>query len=280
MIEGTMNTRTYPIILAHGLMRFDEFLVRGLEIDNSRRWDWLHYFRNIRNHLRHAGFDAWHSHVGWAQRLDVRAASLRRTVEKVLYTTGAERVHIIGHSMGGLDARRMLFNHRNDEIAKKVASVTTIGTPHHGSPVADFCVQHCPALFTRPRLGLDGVYDLQTTACAAFNALAGDWERSCGVRFQTHAGAKSWPSVFTPLLPSWKLVNAVEGANDGLVSVASAKWRDECFVEPVLEMDHLNQVGWWHPTDVLRGVSPWRFGIQVRDLYQSIARSLATGFPL
>ncbi len=273
------RARTYPIILAHGLLRFDEILVRALEIDNKRRWDRVHYFRRIRTHLLAHGFDVWHSHVGWARRLDHRAASLQRWVKHVIRDTGADRVHIIAHSMGGLDARRMLFNYRESGIADRVASLTTIGTPHWGSPVADLCVRHCPALFDRPRFGLDGVYDLQTSVCASFNALAESWEQTCGVRFRTYATTKNWHYVYTPLKPTWKYIEAHEGANDGLVSVNSAKWQDAYFVPPVLDLDHLNQVGWWDPTDLLRWVWPWTFGQRIRELYLSMARDLASAFP-
>lgn len=275
-----MSTRTYPIILAHGFIRFDELLVHTFDIDNSPLWDWLHYFRGIRNQLRTVGFDVWHAHVDWARPVDIRSASLRRIVNNVLRKTKLDRVHIIGHSMGGLDARRMLFNYRNEGIADRVASVTTIGTPHHGSPVADFCIRHCPSVLTNPGFGLDGIIDLQTTSCTAFNKKAEDWEQSCGVRFQTYASTKSWPFIFAPLIPTWKLVESLEGPNDGLVSVNSAKWRDEYFAEPIPDMDHLNQIGWWHPTDWLQGVSPWTLNQRIRNLYVSIARNLASAFPL
>jgi triacylglycerol esterase/lipase EstA (alpha/beta hydrolase family) len=54
-------------------------------------------------------------------------------------------IHLIGHSTGGLDARLLvtpnasLLNDVDTEsIAKRVKSVTTIATPHLGTPIASF----------------------------------------------------------------------------------------------------------------------------------------------
>jgi triacylglycerol lipase len=88
--------------------------------------------------LNSQGFDAWHSQVDWAGSVAKRSTDLKREVEAILRTTGADKVHIIGHSMGGLDSRHMLFDNRNEGFHRKVASVTTVATPHRGSPAADF----------------------------------------------------------------------------------------------------------------------------------------------
>src|SRR5207245_1759279 len=49
-----------------------------------------------------------------------------------------ERVHLFAHSMGGLDARYLISRL---EMAEQVASLTTIGTPHRGSPFADWGIR-------------------------------------------------------------------------------------------------------------------------------------------
>ena len=50
-------------------------------------------------------------------------------IDAILAATGARRVAIVGHSMGGLVARAYLRRHD----PAKVSTVVTIGTPHHGS---------------------------------------------------------------------------------------------------------------------------------------------------
>ena len=48
--------------------------------------------------------------------------------------------HIIAHSMGGLDSR-FLITHLQPEEDNRVLSLTTIGSPHRGSPIADLIVE-------------------------------------------------------------------------------------------------------------------------------------------
>ena len=36
-----------------------------------------------------------------------------------------------------------------------------------------------------------------------------------------------------------------EGANDGLVSVESAKWKERFFKGTIRNADHFNELGWW-----------------------------------
>ena len=57
------------------------------------------------------------------------ADQLAVKIDAILAATGARRVAIVGHSMGGLVARAYLRRHD----PAKVSTVVTIGTPHHGS---------------------------------------------------------------------------------------------------------------------------------------------------
>ncbi len=57
---------------------------------------------------------------------------LRRRIDEVLAATGASRVVLIGHSMGGLASRVYLAQFGAD----RVAALLTLGTPHHGSRLA------------------------------------------------------------------------------------------------------------------------------------------------
>ncbi|MDR1611983.1 MAG: alpha/beta hydrolase [Planctomycetota bacterium] len=44
-----------------------------------------------------------------------------------------DRIHLVGHSMGGLIARRLVHLHQPRNLGRMV----TLGTPHRGSPLAD-----------------------------------------------------------------------------------------------------------------------------------------------
>ncbi len=62
----------------------------------------------------------------WTTELDA-------CIEHVRSVTGADRVILIGYSMGGLAARSYLVDHLRDHHVKRLI---TIGTPHDGSPYA------------------------------------------------------------------------------------------------------------------------------------------------
>ena len=79
---------------------------------------------------------------GWESGLVTRVQPIagverraRRLGEQIVKAFGDEPVHLIGHSMGGLDARRLLAD---ESWHDRILSVTTIGTPHLGSSLADF----------------------------------------------------------------------------------------------------------------------------------------------
>lgn len=70
--------------------------------------------------------------------------AVKKAIESILNATGAEKVILVGHSMGGLAIREYLqrvengkhkwWYNPNDEVnGHKVAKVVTIGTPHRGS---------------------------------------------------------------------------------------------------------------------------------------------------
>jgi hypothetical protein len=50
---------------------------------------------------------------------------------------GTKKTHIVAHSMGGLDSRYLLSPVSENKLVAPVQSLTTISTPHQGSPIAD-----------------------------------------------------------------------------------------------------------------------------------------------
>lgn len=64
--------------------------------------------------------------------VETNKAELKATVEAVLAATGAEEVDLVVHSLGGLNARHYL---QDDE--EKVNKLVMLGTPNHGSQLAN-----------------------------------------------------------------------------------------------------------------------------------------------
>ena len=64
--------------------------------------------------------------------IDSYADGLARRIEDICAATGADKLVILAHSMGGLAARACLRKHG----ARRVAKLITLGTPHHGTVLA------------------------------------------------------------------------------------------------------------------------------------------------
>ncbi|WP_308123688.1 esterase/lipase family protein [Modestobacter marinus] len=111
--DDPLAART-PVLLVHGL------------VDNRS------IFAVMRRSLRRRGF-AQVCPWNYSPRLrDVEstAATLGRHVERVCEETGHDRVHVVGHSLGGLVARYLVQRLGGDA---RVDRLVTLGTPHGGS---------------------------------------------------------------------------------------------------------------------------------------------------
>jgi triacylglycerol lipase len=195
--------------------------------------------------------------------------------------------------MGGLDTRHMIVD--IDGMADKVASLTTIGTPHLGTSLADFLLDgggNNIIEATRRFIHLDGFKDLTVQACTEFNQRAEAKECANNVVYQTYASAQKINDIFAPLQDSSDFIAGVEGENDGLVSAVSQQWKSELIGDgsarkPVAQFtfpipaDHLNEVGWWDPQEdnlislILRpGNQIIEFEDKIKNVYLEIARGL------
>lgn len=224
---------------------------------------------------------------------EVRSNQLSAQINDILNSTGHSKVHIFAHSMGGLDARHMIVD--IDGMADKVASLTTIGTPHLGTSLADALLTRGGVFLIealRPVFHLEGFKNLTIAACAEFNRRAEGAEAKNGVVYRTYAATQERDSVLLPLQLSWQIIRAVEGENDGLVSLASQEWHKTLIsgdgtskaVEQNLfsvAADHLNEVGWWHLSELRLsfGLLPFieqaeNYERKIKDIYLEIARGL------
>jgi triacylglycerol lipase len=264
--------RDPPIILVHGKSRFDVLLRHSIGQGSETASN--HYFRGIGAALCHAGFEAFCSYVGGSVSVEVRAEKLRREILRItrdfeLYP----RVHIIAYSMGGIDARLMIYKH---DMADRVANLTTLGSPHLGASLADVAMAEYPALIRLARrIGLDytGIADLTTRRRSEFNEEAASFERRRGVKYGTIAGAQD-PSRMGPMLRRLsEIIAAREGPNDGMVSLVSARWRDDVHVRD-LDANHLNMIGWREREEAESGSTSTDFNRWIQDVYVNIARTL------
>ncbi|MAT98892.1 MAG: hypothetical protein CL608_17245 [Anaerolineaceae bacterium] len=288
-----MANNEYPIVLAHGIVRFDELrrpLISTLQVllaDRNLAPDRTHYFRRIRSFLQKHQFEVYHSDVSWASDVSIRGQELAQNISNILDKTGHKKVHIIGHSMGGLDARYAIVK---EGIADKVASLTTIGTPHLGTPVAihildqggDFVIEALMELF---EFDSEGFLTLTPDARVWFNDESREAEAKNDVVYHVYASSQKKKKILSLLQHSWQIIHDEEGDNDGLVSVASQLWANEVVAEdgttksihqhsfPVFA-DHLNQLGWWDLNELRDGKWWSRKSLRQRREYEESIRNV------
>ncbi len=245
-VPPTTGPTQYPIVLAHGFGGFKEIL--GIE-----------YFWGVKDDLETLGYDVYVTQVDMFNKIEVRGAQLASQIEEILVESGAPKVNIIAHSMGGLDARYAI-SHLG--YGNKIASLTTIATPHRGTAIADIALGLMPgpvedALDVIAWLAgctVDGVDYLSCRQSAiagaedltisyvvnVFNPATPD---DPNVRYFSYAGKTGWGSIDVTdplLLVSYDILLIAEGENDGLVSVNSAIWGN--FIGTI-HADHLDEIG-------------------------------------
>jgi len=106
-----------PVLLVHGL------------VDNRS------IFAVMRRSLRRRGFASVCSWNYSPLLRDVATAAddLGAHIERICAQTGHDKVHVVGHSLGGLIARYHVQRQGGD---RRVDSLVTLGTPHGGSVLA------------------------------------------------------------------------------------------------------------------------------------------------
>lgn len=271
-----------PILLVHGIMlvgtrvhlgltSFDRKIIAALEVD---------------------GFDVFLPALPAIAPPQDRADYLRRAIDDVLRRTGAARVHVIAHSQAGVDVRLLLDDPR---VVGKIASVVTLASPHHGTPLAEVMLELRgslgESLLDRVALRIDAsrgwperegrLYETATAltprAMAEFDerhptrdvplySLAGTPELArdgaCDGGLwppPTKKGRRSVAMAVAGMIFDQRTAHDAHLNNDGIVPTASARWGTFLGCVPV---DH---AAWLH---VSRG------GIDVRALYLELARGL------
>ncbi|WWD16675.1 hypothetical protein CI109_101105 [Kwoniella shandongensis] len=229
-----------PIVFCHGLLGFDVLGPSSLPTLQISHW------RGIREVLESNGVEVLIARVPATSSIKDRAIILEEFITEKF--PGRE-VNLVGHSMGGLDCRYLI-----SELQPKgfhPISLTTISTPHRGSPFADYVIDNW---IGRDRLtSMVGLIEMlglpQSGDGTAFNALRTQAMKEFNAEVLDREDVKyySWGATIDPgLLDTFKwphsVILAKEGPNDGLVSVHSAMWGE--YRGTLVGVNHLDLVGW------------------------------------
>jgi len=229
------------IVLLRGMLGFSKLL-------------WWEYFHGAPRMLEDMGFKVIVPATPWGEGIVKRSACLNDSLRDC-----AGPLHLIGHSMGGLDARHFITHHAGHE---KVASLTTISTPHHGS----FIAEHAMRPPYSPWRHIPAVADLSYAAMQDFNRDTPDMP---GIVYRSYSAARPLTEQPWMARPFGRSLSAQEGANDSLVSVASAQWGEHI---ATLKADHFELIGsniWLNPLrkrvpfphlDLYRDIGQWSLG--------------------
>jgi pimeloyl-ACP methyl ester carboxylesterase len=171
----------------------------------------------------------------------------------------AEKIHLVGHSMGGFVARYLAHE---PTIRKKVLSVLTIATPHRGTLAAEPDVKG--DAFAQMVMRLAGAADEQARSAYVTARMEGAREFSekfpdlPGIHYASIVGRRSFRKLPLMFQVLERRNNVARDPSDGLISVESQRWGH---VLDEVSLDHLEQIG------VCGHAAPWeriRFSLEFR----------------
>jgi len=213
----------YPILMVHGVF--------------FRDWKYVNYWGRIPKELTNNGASIFYGNHNSSLTVEQSAEELEKRITEIINETNCGKLNVIAHSKGGLDMRYAISCLDMD---KYVASLTTVNTPHRGSPIAGTAVDKLPEklvstigsgyekLFTK--LGVDNIdflgsiNGLTPEKCEELNGIMTDRE---GILYQSLGSTmSSVVSAAFPLNAGYAILKHVGGDNDGLVCTDSMMWGD------------------------------------------------------
>lgn len=224
MLDAQCKTE-YPIVLIHGA--------------GFRDLKWPVYWGRIPKVLESHGAELYYGlQDSWAS-VEQNAKTIVERIDEILQQTGKTKVNIIAHSKGGLEARVVASSLG---YGAKIASITTIATPHRGSKTIDYLFRFPRGIFNIAAFAVNNwikivgdkkpdflkvCEDFTTQKMAQFNQHNPDFP---GIFYQSYACVMRHPFSDINLSTANFIVKLIEGPNDGLVTVESASWGENVHI--------------------------------------------------
>jgi len=254
--------------------RYPLFMVHGAGFKDLR---YFNYWGRIPGELKRHGATIYYGNQeAWAT-IEDNAEFLKERVLEIIQNTGCEKVNIIAHSKGGLDARYMISMLG---MSNYVASLTTFATPHRGSKLIDIIYKLPKPIFNMIGKGLNRYFrllgdkkpdiftateQLSNNFCEKFNKQVKNAE---GVYYQSYATVMN--NIFSDYILTipYLMLRLTEGKNDGLVSIESSKWGE---FKGVLSTKHSRGISHGDIIDLRRNDYE---GFDAREKYVEIVSEL------
>jgi triacylglycerol lipase len=218
-VNSELCRTRYPLLMVHGV--------------GFRDLRYFNYWGRIPAELRRNGAVIYYGNQEAFGTIAYNGEDIRKRIYEIMEETKAEKVNIIAHSKGGLDARYAISTLK---MAPYVASLTTMSTPHRGCRFVDYACRLPEGLYRFVAGCFDRTFgkfgdrnpdfytatrQFSTKASAEFNKQTPD---APGVYYQSYASKMKYPWSHLLLSVPWCMIRPLEGDNDGLVSTYSAKW--------------------------------------------------------
>lgn len=266
----------YPIVLCHGLSGFDSLILMQLPQikDSVKKGDlnpdenltkvtdevtekvkssslMVNYWYGIEEALNKVGADVITAKVPPFDSIMDRAKLLDILLtEKCNNYPGKKpgeriKINLVGHSMGGLDARYLISKIQTSKSPYQVVSLTTIGTPHHGSEVADFVVSIVENDDFLSKICPVAISQLTTKYLTGFNKEVRNDPRVGYFSFgalMNPDGLKLFKVTYEIIKKTIMENDGLFVENDGMVSVSLARWGK--YLGTLDNVDHLDLINW------------------------------------
>ena len=257
-----MEQTRYPIVLVHGMM--------------AKNFPFYPAFRFIADFLRGQGLSVYVANHDGVGTIADNAAQLKAEITDILQKEGCEKVNLIAHSKGGLDARFMISKL---DIANHVASLTTLSTPHHGSRLSAMLLKMPSFLAKLIAFFIDTFFrifrdekpnvlalakELTVASMEQFNE---DVPNVTTVYYQSYSSTSPRKKAFIRYIPYELSRYCEQDDTDGMVSVSSSQWGDYRGSMQG-EIDHFQMVGVYGTKKKLTGVGLFYLHIarQLREM--------------
>lgn len=256
-----METTKYPIVLVHGMM--------------IKNFSFFPAFRFIADFLRAQGLSVYVSNQDGVATIADNASQLKEEITAILKKENCEKVNIIAHSKGGLDARYMIAKL---DMAAHVASLTTLSTPHHGSRLSAALLRMPAFLAKMIAFFIDTFFKLfhdqkpntlalaQELTVAAMEEFNANVPNAPSVYYQSYSSTSPRKKAFLRFIPYELSRHCEQDDTDGMVSVSSSQWGDYRGLMKG-EIDHFQMVGVYGGKKRLTGVGLFYLHV-VRQLRQ------------
>ncbi len=139
------NKTRYPIVFAHGMAGFDNILGYDYWGNDYGTFVLDPCDKFLESNCNWDISTSQQSYVSAVQPLhnsEYRGWQLANNIESYLATSGATQVNVISHSQGGIDTRKAAAELRARKGYKVVRTHVSISSPHRGSPVAKYVLDH------------------------------------------------------------------------------------------------------------------------------------------